>query len=69
MPARTGAAYLAGLRDGREIWFAGERVADVTAHPRLGRVAHTLAGLYDLQADPADRARLTIRRRRSGAAA
>ncbi|HZS03102.1 MAG TPA: 4-hydroxyphenylacetate 3-monooxygenase, oxygenase component [Chloroflexota bacterium] len=59
MPARTGAAYLAGLRDGREVWFGGERVADVTTHPRLGRVAHTLAALYDLQTAPAYRERLT----------
>ncbi|HLH22002.1 MAG TPA: 4-hydroxyphenylacetate 3-monooxygenase, oxygenase component [Chloroflexota bacterium] len=59
MPARSGAEYLAGLRDEREIWFAGERVADVTAHPRLGRVARTLAALYDLQVDPAYRERLT----------
>lgn len=30
MPVRTGAEYLAGLRDGRMIWLEGERVADVT---------------------------------------
>ncbi|HEY7067605.1 MAG TPA: 4-hydroxyphenylacetate 3-monooxygenase, oxygenase component [Chloroflexota bacterium] len=59
MAARTGAQYLVGLRDAREIWFEGARVADVVAHPRLGRVARTLAALYDLQADPADRERLT----------
>jgi 4-hydroxyphenylacetate 3-monooxygenase len=59
MPARTGAQYLAGLRDAREIWFEGERVRDVTAHPILGRVAHTIAELYDLQWDPALQARLT----------
>jgi 4-hydroxyphenylacetate 3-monooxygenase len=52
MGARTGAEYLAGLRDSREIWFEGERVADVTAHPLFGRAAATLAELYDLQCDP-----------------
>ena len=26
----TGAQYLEGLRDGREIWINGERVSDVT---------------------------------------
>jgi 4-hydroxyphenylacetate 3-monooxygenase len=67
MPARTGAAYLAGLRDTREIWFAGERVADVTAHPWLGRVARTLAGLYDLQAAPGYAERLTYPSPTSGA--
>jgi hypothetical protein len=29
---RTGEEYRAGLRDGREVWIDGERVADVTAH-------------------------------------
>src|SRR5687767_3425420 len=41
MAARTGAEYLAGLRDQREVWCGGERVKDVTAHPLLGRTAHT----------------------------
>ena len=51
MPARTGAEYLAGLRDAREVWFEGKRVPDVTAHPILGRAARTMAELYDLQWD------------------
>ena len=29
----TGDEYLESLRDGREIWLYGERVADVTTHP------------------------------------
>ena len=49
---RTGAAYLESLRDGREVWFNGDKVKDVTAHPVLRRCAHTIAGLYDLQRDP-----------------
>src|SRR5215210_169563 len=49
MAVRDGAAYLAGLRDGREIWIDGERVRDVTADPRLGRGAHAIAALFDLQ--------------------
>jgi 4-hydroxyphenylacetate 3-monooxygenase len=52
MGVRTGAEYLAGLRDGRSVWLEGERVADVTAHPRLARTARTIAALYDLQHDP-----------------
>ncbi len=59
MPARKGEEYLAGLRDTREVWFAGERVRDVVAHPLLGRAARTLAELYDLQWDPAHQAQLT----------
>ncbi len=52
MPARTGKAYLDGLKDEREIWLGDERVVDVTIHPALRRGAETLAKLYDLQHDP-----------------
>src|SRR5262252_60745 len=55
MAARTGAEYLEGLRGPREIWFAGERVRDVTQHAVLGRAAHSLAELYDLQKSDADK--------------
>ena len=51
MPARTGVEYLAGLSDERVVWFEGERVRGVVAHPILGRTAHTLSELYDLQWD------------------
>ncbi len=66
MPARTGAEYLAGLRDDRDIWLEGERVVDVVAHPILGRMARTLAELYDLQWDPALRQKLTYASPSSG---
>ena len=37
MPAKTGAQYIANLRDNpAEVWLRGERVADVTTHPALG---------------------------------
>jgi 4-hydroxyphenylacetate 3-monooxygenase len=49
--ARGGAAYLEGLRDGREVWLDGERVKDVTADPRLARGVRSIAALYDLQLD------------------
>jgi 4-hydroxyphenylacetate 3-monooxygenase len=52
MGARSGAAYLAGLRDDREVWLDGERVADVTCDRRLGRGIRSVAELYDLQLDP-----------------
>jgi 4-hydroxyphenylacetate 3-monooxygenase len=52
MGARTGAEYLAGLRDGREVWIGGERVPDVTAHPGLARGARSLARLMDRQHEP-----------------
>src|SRR5262249_8529850 len=50
MPARTGRAYLEGLRDQeREVWLRGERVKDVTAHPGLANGARAIAALYDMQ--------------------
>ena len=50
---RTGAEYLDGLRDDREIWHRGERVADVTKAPGLDRGPATLAGFLDRQHEPA----------------
>ena len=35
MPARTGAEFLRGLRDTREVWLGGQRVADPLDHPAL----------------------------------
>lgn len=52
MSVRTGEQFLAGLRDDREVWLEGERVDDVTTHPKLARMAHTLAAIYDLQHTP-----------------
>ncbi len=59
MGARDGKAYLEGLRDDREVWIEGERVADVTRHPGLRRGAESLARLLDRQLDPAHRDALT----------
>jgi 4-hydroxyphenylacetate 3-monooxygenase len=44
------------MRDGRVIYIGAERVDDVTAHPAFRAGAQTVAGLYDLKADPAQRA-------------
>ena len=35
MPARTGAQFLRGLRDNREVWLGGQRVTDPLDHPAL----------------------------------
>ncbi len=60
MPARTGAEYLQGLRERPpEVWLGGERVKDVTRHPGLANGARSVAGLYDLQHNPAFRDELT----------
>jgi aromatic ring hydroxylase len=50
MPARTGDAYLKGLKSStRELWLGGERVDDVTEHPSLAGGADAIASYYDLQ--------------------
>lgn len=54
MGARTGKEYVAGLRDGREIWVGGERVTDVTDFPGFTGAVDAMAGLYDLQHERSD---------------
>ena len=66
MAVRTGAQFLEGIRDGREIWLEGERVADVTTHPKTARMAKTLAGIYDLQHAPENHDRMTFKSPTSG---
>jgi 4-hydroxyphenylacetate 3-monooxygenase len=55
----TGTEYLDSLRDGREVYVYGERVADVTAHPAFRNAARSIARLYDALHDPKRRAVLT----------
>ena len=57
---RTASGFLESLRDGREVWLEGERVKDVTGHPRLRGAALTIAALYDMQHDPDLRDRLSV---------
>lgn len=45
----TGERYVRSLKDGREVWIDGERVADVTTHPAFKLMIGELARLYDLQ--------------------
>ncbi|EQM31822.1 4-hydroxyphenylacetate 3-hydroxylase family protein [Rhodococcus erythropolis] len=51
---RTGADYLASLDDGRVVLVDGQRIDDVTTHPAFAPVAHTIAELFDIAADPAN---------------
>ncbi len=43
----TGQEYIESLRDSREIWIYGERVADITAHPAFRNSVRMIARLYD----------------------
>jgi len=50
MPARRGEQVIQKLREeGPEIWYRGERVADVTTHPAFKNGVRSLAELYDVQ--------------------
>jgi len=54
MPIRTGRQYIEGLRKRpREVWVGGERIDDVTAYPAFRRPVARIAGLFDMQHDPA----------------
>jgi 4-hydroxyphenylacetate 3-monooxygenase len=60
MSIRAGKELLQSLRDDRQLFIDGERVADVTADPRLAAAAQSLAELYDLQHDAALVERMTF---------
>jgi 4-hydroxyphenylacetate 3-monooxygenase len=57
---QTGDEYLESLRDGREIYIYGERVADVTSHPAFRNTARMTARLFDALHDPARRDKLLL---------
>jgi 4-hydroxyphenylacetate 3-monooxygenase len=48
----TGDEYLESLRDGRTVYFHGEKVRDVTTHPAFRNSARSIARLYDALHDP-----------------
>src|ERR1700683_4393966 len=52
MALRTPEQYLQGLRDGREVYYRGERVEDVRQHPELGVAARHAAIDFQLAEDP-----------------
>ncbi|HYN93380.1 MAG TPA: 4-hydroxyphenylacetate 3-hydroxylase N-terminal domain-containing protein [Pilimelia sp.] len=55
----TGDEYVESLRDGRQIYIYGDRVADVTTHPAFRNPIRMTARLYDALHDPATRPLLT----------
>lgn len=58
---RSGAEFLESIReDGRRVYCDGELVKDVTTHPGFRGAAHSLAGLFDVAADPANRELMTF---------
>ncbi len=49
---RTGDQYRDSLRDDRQVWINGEKVADVPTHPMFRPLVDIRARIYDLQHDP-----------------
>jgi 4-hydroxybutyryl-CoA dehydratase / vinylacetyl-CoA-Delta-isomerase len=62
MALRTADQFLAGLRDGRRVYVAGEPVADVTEHPGLRIAAEHGANVYEFAAAPETRELFTCER-------
>jgi 4-hydroxyphenylacetate 3-monooxygenase len=66
MGIRTGRAFLESMRDDRQIWIDGERIADVTTDRRFAGAAQSMAELYEMQHDPALAERLSFASPSSG---
>src|SRR5580658_7991000 len=56
---RSGQEHLQSLRDGRVVYVGAEKIDDVTRHPAFRNAAQTVAALYDMKADPANRDAMT----------
>jgi 4-hydroxyphenylacetate 3-monooxygenase len=57
---KTGETHLASLRDGRQVYFLGEPVNDVTSHPAFRNAVASAAHLYDFQSDPRHLEKMTF---------
>jgi 4-hydroxyphenylacetate 3-monooxygenase len=57
---RSGSDYLKSLEDGRQIFVEGERVGNVARHPAFREAARSVARLFDVAADPANRELMTF---------
>jgi len=56
---KTGKEHVESLRDGRIVYLGSERIDDVTTHPAFRNAVRTIAMLYDMKADPAQREAMT----------
>ncbi len=57
---RTGDEYKEGIRDEREVYIDGERVHDVTKHPKFKPLVDVRARIYDMQHEQAHSPMLTF---------
>jgi 4-hydroxyphenylacetate 3-monooxygenase len=52
---RTGEDYRESIRDGRQVWINGEKVADVPSHPAFKPIVDVRARIYDMANQDATR--------------
>ena len=57
---RTGKTHLESLQDGRQVYFLGELVSNVTSHSAFRNAVATAASLYDYQSDPRNLEKMTF---------
>src|SRR6267154_305850 len=67
MALRTGSEYLRSLNDGRQVFVDGECVTDVSKHKAFREAARSVARLYDIAAEPANRELMTFTSPKTGA--
>lgn len=53
MGLRTSKEYIESVRDGRTVFYRGERVDDVTTHPIIKKAVHHACVDFDMAEDPA----------------
>ena len=64
---RTGQQFLDTIaNDGRRVFIDGKEVGDVTAHPAFAETARTMASLFDISSDPANRDLMTYTSPKTG---
>src|SRR5690348_15201533 len=56
---RTGDEYRESIRDGRQVWIDGERVADVTTHPMFKPLVDVRARIFEMAHDEASAETMT----------
>ena len=49
---KSGEEFIASLRDGREVYYQGERVDDVTTHPATAKGIETIAAMFSPSPPP-----------------
>ena len=57
---RTGETHLQSLKDGRQVYFLGEVITDVTTHPAFRNSVASAAHLYDYQSEAQNLEKMTF---------